>query len=215
MSKILKNNTGSAVPISDCGIEVPASGQFTIQPTDYPLFAMSGDTVELLSDGTLTMNDGSNDLALPQAVQYLQGGFNSVQVLQEPPFASKTVGSLGLFNRTHGKSFALTTGGNPNVCDFEVPYNQVKFNGVEIVGGELGDKVSLKIIDTDGDPTTPYYSQDAVLNQFGFDVYIVSDFYRRESRYDADLYKDMRIRIEYTTQSDKTIYVNYMLHELK
>ena len=44
MSKILKNNTASPVNITDVGQIVPASGQLTIQPTDYLLYADSDNT---------------------------------------------------------------------------------------------------------------------------------------------------------------------------
>lgn len=215
MSKILKNNTGSAVPISDVGQEVPASGQLTIQATDYGIFAASSDTVGLLSDGTLTMNNGSEDLALADAVQFLQGGFNKVSVNEQPTFASKKIGALSLFNRTHGAEFELSAGANSLL--FPVPYNVQKFNGIEIIGAELGDFADLKILDTDGVATPNYfpYGNNFVLNQFGFDVYIRPDFYERQSRYDADLLKNMQIEIIYVSETAKSVFINYMLHELK
>jgi len=138
----------------------------------------------------------------------------AVSVYEQPTFASKNVGNLSLFNRTHGKAFSLTAGDNLNL-DFAVPYNVVKFNGIEIFNAEIGDKANLKVIDTDGVSTPPYFALNLQLNQFGYDVFIQKDFYSRESRYDADLRKDMRIRIDFNSQTTKTVYVNYLLHELK
>lgn len=75
MSKILKNNTGSIVPIPDTGFEVPASGQLLIQPENDKLFAGSDDTVTLIGDGTLTVNDGTQDLSISDGVDLIKGIF--------------------------------------------------------------------------------------------------------------------------------------------
>ena len=134
-----------------------------------------------------------------------------VHVNGQPAFADKTVDGKSLFNRTEGKSFALSSGAN--TCNFVMPWPIAKFNGVEIIGGELGDVVNLKVLDsTTGTYTTiPNYQ----LNQFGYSVNVRPDYYVRESTYDADLFLGMQISIEYTSSSAKTIYFNYMLHELK
>lgn len=138
----------------------------------------------------------------------------SVKVTEQiapPPFSSKEVSGKKLYTRTHGQSFAVTTGSN--TCDFRVPYPSVKFNALEIVGCEFGDNVSLQVLDTSTGTisTVPDY----LLNQFGFTVGLPDNFYSRESQYDADLIYDMAIRIVYVSSSDKTITVNYVLHELK
>jgi len=84
MSKILKNNTASAVVIDDTGVTVPASGQYTISPVDYPIFAASSDVITSVSDvpnPTLTVNDGSNDLSISDGVDLIKGIFpNSVTI---------------------------------------------------------------------------------------------------------------------------------------
>lgn len=211
MSKILKNNTGSAVPLSDVGQEVPASGQLVIDPSDYNIFASSGDTIAKLSDGTLTLNNGSVDLLLASAISYLQGGVSHVSVEQNPPFAAKKIGTKKLYNRIHGVSQTLSVGFN--VIEFDTPYPEVKFNEIEFLNGEFGDKVNLKVLDDDQGTYSgiPYYP----LNQFAFNANVRKDFYNRKCTYDADLYLNMTVYIEYTSVSAKDIYVNFMLHELK
>jgi len=74
MDKILKNNTASIVDVTDVGIEVPASGTFTIEPTDYWILAASDDTSSLLTAGTLTMNDGTSDLSTSDGINFLKFG---------------------------------------------------------------------------------------------------------------------------------------------
>lgn len=137
----------------------------------------------------------------------------TVEVTQEPAFKHKQLPDGNkLYSRTEGKSFSLSTGVN-EALDFNIPWNNAKLTGIEIIGGEIGDKVDLKVRD---DPSgTISTVADAVLNQFGYTVYVGKDFYRRESQYDADLIKDMKIELEYDSVSAKTIYVNYILHEVK
>ena len=137
---------------------------------------------------------------------------NKELVLEPAPFAAKKLkDGKKLFARNHGKTQTLTAG--TNTIDFSIPYPQVKFNELELIGGELGDKVSLKILDdASGTYTTvPNYQ----LNQFGFGVYVSKDYYNRASNYDADLFSGMRVVIEYDSISAKDIYINYILHEVK
>lgn len=139
-------------------------------------------------------------------------GDNIVHVTKSPVFGEKTINGKKLYVRDHGASFALSAGTN-DTLNFNIPYDEVKFNGIEIIGGEIGDKVDLKVWDT---PTgTISTIANYVLNQFGYSVNVAKDYYHRESKYDADLIKDMKIEIEYNSVSAKTVYVNYLLHELK
>lgn len=74
MVKILINNTSSALNL-DLGVTVPANGQLTIQPTDYLEAADNDELVELIGDGTLTINDGNEDLTKAQGMALIQSGF--------------------------------------------------------------------------------------------------------------------------------------------
>jgi hypothetical protein len=78
MSKIVKNNTGSTVTISDTGISVPASGTYTIPPNDYPLWAASDDIVTYIGDSSVTINDGSNDLSIADGTRHIQSTFLTI-----------------------------------------------------------------------------------------------------------------------------------------
>lgn len=74
MSKVLVNPSAFDVAIADTGVTVPTGGSFTIPPQDYPTFAASSDTIRYLSDGTLVLNDGTDDVTiLSQAVDILKG----------------------------------------------------------------------------------------------------------------------------------------------
>ena len=77
MSKILKNNTASIVDITDVGVSVPASGQLSINTSDFDEFSASDDVVSLIGAGTLTVNNGSEDLSKSDGIRLIQGGFSN------------------------------------------------------------------------------------------------------------------------------------------
>jgi len=81
MAKILKNQTGSAVSISDTGITVPASGNYTIPPQDYNLWAASSDVITEIGDGTLVVNDGSEDLSISDGVDLIKGIYQKSRII--------------------------------------------------------------------------------------------------------------------------------------
>lgn len=60
---IIKNNTGSSVPIEDLGMDLSGSGQREISLTyDFSLICESTDLKSLITDLTITINDGTSDL---------------------------------------------------------------------------------------------------------------------------------------------------------
>lgn len=75
MAKILINTTINNVIISDVGQTVPASGQLTIVPTDFALYADSSDVITFIGDGTLIVNDGSFNLSISDGVSLIKGLF--------------------------------------------------------------------------------------------------------------------------------------------
>lgn len=75
MSKILKNQTASDQFISDVGVTVLASSNYTINPSDYLLFADSSDVIVLIGDGTFIVNDGTNDLSISEGTDLIKGIF--------------------------------------------------------------------------------------------------------------------------------------------
>ena len=130
------------------------------------------------------------------------------------PFAAKTLADgKKLYTRVHGVT-AILTGGTQNI-DFVIPYNNCKLTGVEVTNGVAGDRVNLKVLDTptgtiSGVPNYP-------LNQFGYSVNIAPNYYERLSPYDADLIKDLKVRIEYTSADagSRTVGINLIIHEVK
>ena len=128
------------------------------------------------------------------------------------PFSAKQLPSGGkLYARVQGVKYSLNTGSN--TCNFSIPWPTCKITGIEIIGGELGDSVDLKVLDdSSGTYTTvPNY----LLNQFGYTVSVAPTFYSRQSAYDADLFQNMVIEIGYTSASAKDVWINYILHEVK
>ena len=174
---------------------------------------VSGDVLDIwfndaISAGDKTTLDGI--VAAHQGVT--ETTIETVTVVESPPFASKTLSDgRSLFSRVHGERFTCVAGSN--TFSFSVPYPQVKFNELEIIGAEIGDRASLKVMDdASGTYTTvPNYQ----LNQFGYSVAIAKDYYDRASNYDADLYYGMVICVEFESESAKDILVNFIMHEIK
>jgi len=127
---------------------------------------------------------------------------NKTVTNQLSPFDAKTDGIKKLYNRTKGVAFELTTGSN--TIEYTIPYTVCKINGIELIGGEIGDYVDFYVVH-------PTYG---VLGQFAYTNYIAKDFYERVSKYDADLMAGLILRVVYHSISAKNIYVNYLLHEV-
>ena len=75
MSKILKNDSGATVTVSDTGVSIPDASQYTIQPQDYLLWAASSDVVTEVGAGNLVVNDGSFDLSISDGIDLIKGIF--------------------------------------------------------------------------------------------------------------------------------------------
>lgn len=219
MSKILKNNTSNAVSINDTGIAIPASGEYTISPQDYLLWASSNDVLSLITDETLIVNDGSYDLAISEGIDLLKGIFPSnikvSQINSIPAFASKTVVVNGatkkLFARNTGFQQALNQGSN--IITYTLTYPWCKILGVEVIGAETLDYCDFEVYDNAQGTYSgvPNYK----LNQFAYSVNIPKDYYIRLSQFDADIYQGMVIKITYNSVSAKTVGFNIIMNELK
>lgn len=127
---------------------------------------------------------------------------NKTTTPEAPAFDSKKIGTKSLFTRTMGVAYILAVGAN--TLDYTIPYTACKINGLEIVNAETGDFVDLKV-------AHPTYG---VLSQFAFNAYLSKDYYERISNYDADLFAGLILRIVYNSVTAKTVYVNYLLHEV-
>lgn len=84
MTKILKNQTGSAILISDTGVSIPASpSTYTVVPMDYPLWAASSDIITYIGNGSIIVNDGSFDLSKADSVAAIQGNFKQTDFISD------------------------------------------------------------------------------------------------------------------------------------
>lgn len=139
-----------------------------------------------------------------------------VAVSSAPAFAAKTVVVNGvtksLFKRFTGISQALTAGANTFTWT-QANFPWVKFLGLEVINGEVGDTCDLYVLDT----ATGTYSGHAnyPLNQFAFTANVAPNFYRHVSEYDSDMYQNLQIKFVYNSVSAKTIYLNFDMNEVK
>lgn len=70
---IVKNNTGNPVNIDDIGVSLSASEIRTLSDYfDYNDLMESDDLISFVNAGTLTINNGSTDLSIADALDYLQ-----------------------------------------------------------------------------------------------------------------------------------------------
>lgn len=135
----------------------------------------------------------------------------ALNINSTPAFASKNLGTKSLFKRVVGKQFEVSIGDNTLIYTQTFPW--VKFMSLEIVNGQMGDYVSLYILDTATGTFSTY--PNAPLNQFGFNTNIAADFYQQKSEFDADLYVGLQIKIIYHSVSNKTVGINYVMNEVK
>lgn len=124
------------------------------------------------------------------------------------PFASKD----DFHFRAHGIKHTVSASSVTNI-EFTIPYQHVRFNGINILWGDNGDTANLKVIDTEQGTysTIPNYT----LDQFGFNWNIETNGTKEVMPYYADLYQGMRIVVEYSnsTEIEKEIAINLYLHE--
>lgn len=212
MAKYIYNNTGSEKTY--LGVPLASGSYFLIPQIKELAYANNSVLLTDILSGDAKMSDNGTSVlsGLPvDHLNFLKETNKQVEATQYP-FASKTLSSgKKLYKRVHGQSASVTT--TQSSHKFTVPYVSCKITGVEIINAEVGDFVDFYILDTiTGTVTTvPSYP----LNQFGYNVYMSSDFHREVSNYDADLFMGLQVEVKYTSISSKTVYFNYILHELK
>jgi len=88
MSKILRNDDPAvSVDLADTGVSVAASSSYTIPPQDYPTFAASSDVIRAISNSTLVLNDGGNDITnLSSAIDIIKGWPVQAIAEEDTPF---------------------------------------------------------------------------------------------------------------------------------
>jgi hypothetical protein len=215
MAKYIYNITAEAKTYQ--GREIAASAFYQITDNLLPEYASDSQLIADLASGIVKMSsDGSSALIGSGSAQvdFLKNTTPPNIAASNYPFASKILpNGKKLYARVHGIQASVS--GDAYTIDFVIPYNDCKLTGIEIIGGNTGDTINLKVLDTPAGTISGI--ADYMLNQFGFDVNVSKDFYERDSAYDADLIKDMKIRIEYDSASTLPIpvYINFILHEVK
>lgn len=139
------------------------------------------------------------------------------------PFSSKAVKEGKIFRRLHGVVSALLASGDSTV-ELVIPYDKAKITGVELLWFPEGVTTDMEVFDT---PTGAIQLAAGVppesvvpnkkLNQFGFTAGIGKDFHKDVSEYDADLIKDMKIKLTFHNSSTtaKNVCTNFLLHEVR
>jgi len=121
------------------------------------------------------------------------------------PFASKELPEGKLFTRVHGLEPIVIDDNETHIFEFVIPYNVCKMTCAEIVAG-VTHTTSFEV----------HHSLAGKLNQFGFDVCMGENVYKRESSYDADIIQGLILKIPVTNKSgaSKKFGVNIILHEV-
>lgn len=172
----------------------------------------SGDVISVYFKASLSSTD--EDILDGLVEDHTGEPYVEHDIVKTEPFADKKVGEKRLFQRTTGVSQSCAAESTTNI-DFVVPYDHAKINGASVINCEPGDYVNFKVFDTPTGSLSGY--PNVQLNQFAFNVQLPKDFYLCKSMYDADLIKNLKIRVEYynASSSAKTIGVNYYMHEVK
>jgi hypothetical protein len=83
MSKILKNDSGGDIILSDVGITIVDASQYTIVQSEYLRFAKSDDVIVYIAMGVsgLVVNDGSVDLSISDGTDLIKGIFQKHRII--------------------------------------------------------------------------------------------------------------------------------------
>ena len=193
-AKILKNNTGSPVLITDTGVTVPASGQYTILTTEDFVFAASNDVIILISDqsvspsvSTLTVNDGTDDLGIAEGTSLIQGFFpKRVQIIGDDELHNVDIELLDGKKKMH--VLATIQISTTNLIGKDS--NPDSWCRVD-VSGAIGDTVRIQIPDDSCDVTSTATATEAG-DPIAFINLLVSDF-NADGTCNA-LYKALRVK---------------------
>jgi len=147
-------------------------------------------------------------------------------VISEPFAAKYDIDGNKFFKRMHSgfedteSPFIEILAGATEVIDIEIGYPWVKIEAMEVVGAGDNHSASLYVLDTEdniysGAPVETF-GANYELNQFSFNCCIAKGFHRFYSKYDADLYIGMLVRVEITNWSLATSHVglNVELNEV-
>jgi hypothetical protein len=222
MKLILKNKSDTVFSYLSNAVVLNGKGEnecCSLEVSSKYWIALSKDVnfIKDLRFNNFTINDGISDFEAPASEEIFKRLVSSVAYIttSPQPFAEKVLpNGKKVYTRIHGIKKALA--GTQDALEFVIPYNSCKITGIEIINGKLGDAASLRVFDTPTGTISGIENQE--LNQFGFEMNIAPDFYKYKSDYDADLIKDLKVEVEYTTEADpegRVVYINLFLHEVK
>lgn len=182
--------------------------QYTEYPNRYEIYAAEAGifvwSISLLKDTSVDVIDFETNI---------KSTCNKAISSQIQPFASKILSNgKSLFKRFTGISQPLTSGSNTFSWTQSI-FPWVKFLGLEVLGGELGDTCDLYVLDTSTGTYSGY--PNAVLNRFAFSANIAPNYYKHISEYDADMFQNLQIKFVYNSISSKTLYINFDMNEVK
>lgn len=188
---------------------------YLIPELDLPLWSSDDKVIQNISNGNIELeSNGVQAQSINDAINILKGLSPSRVESTSQAFASKVLpNGSKIFRRVRGISG--TVHDSPVTIDFVVPYPSCKITGLQILGAELGDKATFQVLDTEAGTVSGV--SKAVLNTFGEDVYISAGSADYPSRYDADLFQNLTLRIVYTPKaggSSREVYINYDLHQV-
>ena len=217
MAYIVQVKNLTAGDLTYQGVIISANSYYQIPEDKRPKWAEDSDLLDDISAGNAQIGDGSQwFITTNDQINWLKGNLPAqVKAVEEPPFAAKVLpDGTKLYRRKHGIT-ANIAANSTGIIEFNVPYSHCKLNELEVINAQEGDYVDLKVYD---DPSgTISGVPDLLLNQFGYGVYLPNGFYRDVSKYDADLYINMKVKLHYynSASSARDIYANIVVHEIK
>jgi hypothetical protein len=193
-----------------------ADDTYEIPTLIVPQWASDEQVIQNIASGNIVLSLNDEDIQnVNKAIDILKDNLTQQVKNISQAFSDKVlINGKKIFTRIMG--IEASVGSSSENIDYVIPFNEVKITGIEIINSDIGDKVSLQVLDT---PTgTLSGVPNMLLNEFGTSVNLSKDFYKYSSCYDADLIKDMKIRLVYDAVDSllpKTIYINFYLHEIK
>lgn len=210
----LINKTETEIILQNILLREESTGDnsYSIPGGDLARWAADDSVISNIASGYVNVRvSEGEEISQSRAVDAIKGLVPRLVSAKSFAFADKQLeDGKRIFMRVNGTS-AQVSSTSSNI-DFSVPYTACKITGIEIINAEVGDVANFRVLDTSSGTISGV--PNIQLNEFGTSVNIMANFYRFESPYDADLIKDMTLRVNYTSISSKRVYINFILHEI-
>jgi len=130
--------------------------------------------------------------------------------------ANKTADGATAYKKVTGAKKVIAAG-QTEMIELIFPFTRGLIKGAKIINTHMGDKLQFKILDTANNDYSGQPGSNFVLNQFGYDVYLIDGHLEDTAEFAGEIYQGMVICCEYTnnTNEDKTVYMNSDIYELK